>query len=110
MAEVTEIYTCKEGQQLKEGKLEVSQDISGKEDAEYDAKQRCNRDNTIHRVAYYHLNDMGDFRVFYSYTNPHPHVVSKAPKGEGDKSKKKKRRKKKPKPTLMGKIKKLFTP
>lgn len=66
----TEIYICKAGQALKEGKLEYSDAIEDKESAEADAKTRCRRDATIHKVAYYALSPSGSFRCFYTYTNP----------------------------------------
>lgn len=67
----TEIYSCKDGQALKQGKLDYSSDIDTREQAEIDAKRRCQRDPTLKKVAYYKVSDSGDFRVFFSYTNPH---------------------------------------
>ncbi len=67
----TEIYSCKDGQQLKQGKLDYSSDIETKEQAEADAKRRCQRDPTWKKIAYYKVGASGDFRIFYSYTNPH---------------------------------------
>lgn len=108
MGEVTEIYTCKKGQQLKEGRLEVSHHITDKPAAEGDARQRCRKDITIHRIAYYRMSDNGDFRIFYSYTNPHSIDTKQKPPAEEPRIKKRKK-KKKPKPlTLMGKVRKLF--
>ncbi|HIJ39059.1 MAG TPA: hypothetical protein HPP80_09205, partial [Rhodospirillaceae bacterium] len=49
----TEIYSCKEGQALKEGKLDYSSDIDTKEAAEEDAKRRCQRDPSLKKIAYY---------------------------------------------------------
>lgn len=66
----TEIYSCKDGQPLKEGKLDYSADITTREQAEPDAKRRCQRDLTIKKVAYYKVAPDGEFRVFFSYTNP----------------------------------------
>jgi hypothetical protein len=70
-AMTTEIYSCKDGQALKEGKLDYSHDITTREDAEPDAKRRCQRDPTLKKVAYYKVGADGDFKIFYSYTNPH---------------------------------------
>ena len=67
----TEIYSCKEGQALKEGKLDYSDSIDTREEAEPDAKRRCQKDPSIKKVAYYRVDASGAFRVFYSYTNPH---------------------------------------
>ena len=75
---VTEIYICKEGQALKEGKLEMNHDITHRDDAEVDAIRRCGIDKSIHKVAYYAISESGDFRVIFTYTNPNP--VSAGPK------------------------------
>ena len=66
----TEIYCCKEGQALKEGKLEMSSSITTKDEAASDALRRCQRDPTLKKIAYYKVSTDGEFRVFYSYTNP----------------------------------------
>jgi len=66
----TEIYSCKDGQALKEGKLDYSDSITTREEAEPDAKRRCQKDPTIKKVAYYKVSASGEFKVFYSYTNP----------------------------------------
>ncbi len=66
----TEIYSCKEGQALKQGKLDYASDIETKEQAQVDAKRRCQRDPTLKKIAYYKVASDGEFRVFYSYTNP----------------------------------------
>lgn len=66
---VTEIYSCKDGQKLKEGKLDLSQDITTKEQAEGDARRRCKLDPSIRRVAYYAVTEDGRFRNFFTYTS-----------------------------------------
>lgn len=66
----TEVYSCREGQELKQGKLDYS-DIEDRESAEADAKRRCKLDPAIKKVAYYKVAADGDFRLFFSYTNPH---------------------------------------
>ncbi len=66
-----EIYMCKEGQQLKDGKLEISHDINSKRDAEVDARERCKYDKKLFKVTYYRVDDEGNHRVMYSYTNPY---------------------------------------
>lgn len=68
MSDLTEIYICKPGQELKQGKLEHS-NISTKAEAEKDAKSRCKYDPTIGRIAYYSVDDSGNFRNFYTYDN-----------------------------------------
>ncbi|CAA7619899.1 hypothetical protein [Magnetospirillum sp. SS-4] len=65
----TEIYICKDGQELKQGKL-VYSEIEDRESAEEDAKRRCQGDHTIKKIAYYKVAASGEFKMFYSYTNP----------------------------------------
>lgn len=65
-----EIYLCKPGQELKQGRVEVSESIENRADAEHDAQMRCMRDKTLAKVAYYKINDDGDFKVLYTYNNP----------------------------------------
>jgi hypothetical protein len=84
MSDLTEIYICKPGQELKQGKLEHS-NISTKSEAEKDAKSRCKYDPTIGRVAYYAIDETGKFRNFYTYDNakgfvPKPRPASGAAK------------------------------
>lgn len=62
----TEIYICKPGQALKEGKVEYA-DIDSRLDAEDDAKYRCNADRSIAKIAYYKVSPDGDFRCFYTH-------------------------------------------
>lgn len=102
-----EIYICKPGQALKEGRVEYSDSIYDRNDAEDDAKARCRRDATIAKVAYYKLSDSGDFRCFYTFTNPDVREgPAKKPRaGQAARTRKPAKRKKKPKKkTLMQKI------
>ena len=78
MAAITEIYLCKDGQKLREGKLELSQTITTKQEAEKDARARCESDSWVKKIAYYSVSDSGDFKLFYSYTNDKA-VKRKAP-------------------------------
>ena len=103
---VTEIYICKEGQALKEGRLEMNHDITHRDEAEPDAIRRCGIDKSIHKVAYYALSENGDFRVIFTYTNPNPVSAGRRPKKASappSKRKKKPRKAAKPK-TLVQKI------
>ena len=77
---VTEIYMCKEGQALKEGRLEMNHDITHRDEAESDALRRCGIDKSIHKVAYYAIEESGDFRLIFTYTNPHPVSAGSKPK------------------------------
>ena len=103
-----EIYICREGQALKDGKVEFSSSIYGREDAESDAKARCERQTWIKKMAYYKVSESGDFRIFYSYTNPNctgdakakPQTVAKRKPGKKKKTIKKK--------TLWQKVKAAF--
>ena len=70
MSSVTEIYVCKLRQELKKGKLFTSGDIHTREDAERDAKERCGRDDTIAKIAYYAIQDDGGFKSILIYENP----------------------------------------
>jgi len=70
MSGVTEIYVCKNGQALKEGRLELSHSIDGRDDAEADAIRRCKIDGAIERIAYYAIGESGGFRNIFTYTNP----------------------------------------
>ncbi|MBT4770586.1 MAG: hypothetical protein HOO00_08725 [Rhodospirillaceae bacterium] len=107
MSDVTEIYICKAGQSLKDGRVEYSDQITDKGAAESDAKQRCKRDGSIAKIAYYSVNANGDFKVFFSYTNPQA-TGATGPDGNGDKTAKKKRKKAKPKPSLITRFFSLF--
>ncbi len=70
MSGVTEIYICKNGQALKEGKLELSHSIEDRDAAEADALRRCKIDGAIERIAYYVVSESGSFRNIFTYTNP----------------------------------------
>lgn len=103
----TEIYICKDGQALKEGKLEYSSDVTDREGADVDAKRRCQRDPSIKKIAYYAVDGGGDFKCFHSYTNPNCKPAPPKPAGGAGPSKAKAVPKKpKPKPGLLQKIKK----
>ena len=103
----TEIYSCREGQELKQGKLDYS-DIEDRETAEVDAKRRCKLDPTIKKVAYYKVAADGEFRMFFSYTNPNCKPVPKARPVSAPPSARKAAPKKKPaaKPGLLDRLKK----
>ena len=77
---MTEIYLCKDGQSLREGSLELSQTITNKYEAERDAHERCAQNSWIKRIAYYSVQDSGEFKLFYSYTNHKAVSRNKRPK------------------------------
>jgi hypothetical protein len=100
----TEIYSCRPGQALKEGKLDYSSDITEREQAEADAKRRCQKDPGLAKIAYYKVAADGDFKIFYSYTNPN--CKPAAPKGDTAKPAAKKKKKPEPPPGLLTRLKK----
>jgi hypothetical protein len=69
-AMTTEIYSCKDGQDLREGRLDYSAEIVDRQGAEADAKRRCQADPTLRKVAYYAVREDGGFRMIHAYTNP----------------------------------------
>ena len=74
MSGITEIYICKDGQSLEEGKLEVSSLVETRAEAEADARRRCQFDPAVAKIAYYAVTDDGAYRNFYTYRNPNPVV------------------------------------
>ncbi len=105
----TEIYSCKDGQELKQGKLDYS-DIEDRGEAEDDAKRRCQRDPSIKKVAYYKVAADGEFRMFYSYTNSNCKPAPKIAAGAGSAPKKRPVAKKPPPPPpgLLARLKKMI--
>jgi hypothetical protein len=97
MADVTEIYCCKAGQKLRDGKLSIDNSITNREQAEPDARKRCQHDPKIERVAYYAVSEDERFRNFFTYTNPAGKTEAAGEAGKPKaKSKKKKTPAKKP--------------
>lgn len=95
MAQTTEIYSVRGEESLGEGALEYSDYIACRVAAETDAAVRCSRDRTIRKVAYYRVDEMGDFRVLLVYENPDP-VIRRAQqdrpmRGEGHTTRKERR-------------------
>lgn len=102
----TEIYICKEGQSLKQGKIEYGE-IDSKDEAQSDAVARCKRDRSIAKIAYYSVNENGDFRIFFTYNNPNPASEKNTPKPDGEagpKKKKKAKAKRKKKKSLLSRL------
>jgi hypothetical protein len=105
----TEIYSCKDGQSLKQGKLDYDASITSKDEAASDALRRCQRDPTLKKIAYYKVSPDGEFRVFYSYTNPNCKPAAASGGGAGGKPKPRPVAKKPPpKLGFFGKLKKAF--
>lgn len=101
----TEIYSCREGQELKQGKLDYS-DIDDRETAEADAKRRRRLDPTIKKVAYYKVAADGGFRLFFSYTNPHCRPAPKARPAGAAARRPAPKKKPAPKPGLLARLRK----
>lgn len=68
MSGATEIYICKPGQEIKQGKLEYSA-IANREEATADAERRARADPSIGLIAYYAVGEDGSFRSLYTYEN-----------------------------------------
>jgi hypothetical protein len=66
----TEVYSCRDGQEIKQGKLDYCE-IDNRADAESDARRRCAQDPALKRVVYYRVDPGGGFRLLLSYENPH---------------------------------------
>jgi hypothetical protein len=64
----TEIYICKPGQEIKQGKLEYGS-IATREEATADAERRSRADSSIGLIAYYSVGEDGSFRSLYTYEN-----------------------------------------
>ncbi len=77
MAKMTEIYTCKQGQELKTGHLYTSPDAMTKGQAEVDAREKCQADHTIAKVAYFIVDEGGNDKHLYTYKTPDVMVAKK---------------------------------
>lgn len=105
MPGATEIYTCQPGQAIKEGKVDYSS-LETRGEAEADAARRVKSDPTIAKIAYYAVTEDGDFKVLYTFDNPH---AAKAPKPRPALDDEKGRRKvAASKPSLFGRIRAVF--
>jgi len=69
MAEHTEIYLCKTGQNLDQAKIDFAQHVMARHEAEQDAIKRCEKDASLVKLVYYVVNDTGKFRSIFSYEN-----------------------------------------
>ncbi|MHA1598962.1 MAG: hypothetical protein ACTSV1_09590 [Alphaproteobacteria bacterium] len=92
MSGTVEIYLCRAGQSLKQGRVEYSDSISTREDAKADAEGRCSFNKRLAKIAYYAVDDEGGFRVIYTHNNPNAIGLG----GDAEPTKKKKKKPKKP--------------
>jgi hypothetical protein len=91
MPDSVEIYMALPGQKLEDGQMTMSNDIDTRDDAKYDAEQRCANNPAFEKVVYYTTSDDGDFKTFFSYKNPNVKVAAAvAMHGSGGARKKKK--------------------
>lgn len=72
MSDVVEIYSARGDESIRDGALDYSSTITTKGQAQTDAVDRCKRDRTIRKVAYYVVRDDGSFKTLFSYENPEP--------------------------------------
>ena len=107
MPDTVEIYMALPGQKLEEGQMVMSGDIDTREDAKYDAEQRCSNNPAFAKIVYYAISDSGDFKTFFSYTNPNAKAAS-APSAGGGAKKKKKANRKVVKKTMWQKFRTVF--
>ena len=101
MSDTTEIYLCKAGQTLKQGRVEYSENITTKSLAEADAARRCAKDKSLAKVAYYSVDDDGNFKAIYTHNNPNAIGMGD---GTSPKRAQLKKKKKKPKLTLLQRL------
>lgn len=66
----TEIYVCKPGQKLEQGRMEFVPETMDRGRAEADARERFERDDGIAKIGYYAVNDDGDFKPIYTAESP----------------------------------------
>lgn len=72
MSDIVEIYSARGDEAIRDGALDYSHTITTKGQAEADARDRCARDRTIRKVAYYIVRDDGSFKTLFGYDNPDP--------------------------------------
>jgi hypothetical protein len=65
----TEVYSCRDGQEIKQGRLDFAE-IENRSAAEADARRRCAQDPTLKRVVYYRIDSGGGSKLLLSYENP----------------------------------------
>jgi hypothetical protein len=75
-----EVYCARAGQSLKEGEMSTLPYLSSRDEARSDAEGRCRRDPAIAKVAYYTIAQSGDFRLYFTYTNPRPVTAAAKPR------------------------------
>ena len=110
MAKTTEIYTCQPGQDIKQGKLEISEAITSREAAMADAFKRTKADPSIAQIAYYSVGENGDVEPLFSYEttkSPKSAKVS-APRGAKAGPAKGSRKKAVKKKSLFGRLRAVF--
>lgn len=88
MSESIEIYICRPGQALTDGRVEYGV-IATRAEAEDDALERLRRDPSIGKIAYYAIRSNGDFKCLFTMRNPDiAQAVPKPPSGVAPRSRK----------------------
>ncbi|HVI49668.1 MAG TPA: hypothetical protein VM661_00500 [Candidatus Sulfotelmatobacter sp.] len=108
----TEVYSCKPGQQLKEGRLDFAPEVETKDQADADARRRCKIDPALAKVAYYRVEEDGRFRMLHVYANPRPStpVLVRRSMAQSDFKPRAGSAKPYPQPTLLQRLIRLFRP
>lgn len=81
MSHYTEIYLCKSGQSVRQGRMEISSSIDTREKARIDAIARCKKDWALFKVVYYAVDEDEDkSRLLFTHDNPDAVDGSEKPK------------------------------
>ena len=107
MSGATEIYICRPGQSLKEGRVEYGS-METRNEAESDAERRLKTDPSIAKIAYYAVKPNGDFRCIFTKNNPNAASVKPKRLAMDDVGPRKRRPPRPVKKSLMRRILALF--
>ncbi|MBT5050004.1 MAG: hypothetical protein HOM58_15995 [Rhodospirillaceae bacterium] len=110
MSGTTEIYICKPGQEIRQGKLETSDTVTSRAAAMADATLRTKADSSIAVIAYYAVDDNGQVEDLYTF-GASPEAKSSprsAPSGAKASIAKGGRKKGAPKKSFFGKLRAVF--
>ncbi len=77
MATGTEIYICKKGQKLEDGRMEFVPERMDRNRAQLDARERMDRDESIAKIGYYAVDDEGNFKPIHTAESPMVNDASK---------------------------------
>jgi len=110
MSRTTEIYICKSGQKIKQGKLEYSDTVTTRGAAMADAVIRTKADRSIAVIAYYSVGEGGDVETLFTYEGSKTSERPKRPAPAGGKAGIPKGSRKKPvrKTSWLGRLRSVF--